>query len=224
MHDGAITASRLLGALFERPVIAFESRGPVSAVALLPEEAACVARAAPKRVSEFAAGRACARRALAELEITEFALLAGVDREPLWPAPVTGSITHTGDYCGVVVARTSTVASLGVDAECRDAVRPELWRHIATSEERAMLASLPDREARERGSLLFSAKESFFKCQYHLTREWLNFTDVSVSVEDGRFTVHPRAPLALEALRAPPWAGRFALEDALVVTGISLAA
>jgi 4'-phosphopantetheinyl transferase EntD len=222
MHDGAITASRLLGALFESPVIAFESRGRMSAEALLPEEAACVARAASKRVSEFAAGRACARRALAELEIVDFPLRMGVDREPLWPAHVTGSITHTGDYCGVVVARTSIVASLGVDAEQRDAVRSELWRHIATPEERATLASLSDVQARERATLLFSAKESFFKCQYPLTREWLNFNDVSVSVEDGRFAVRPCASLALEALREPPWEGRFAVEDALIVTGIGL--
>ena len=222
MHDGVITASTLLKTLFTVPVVAFESRGIVSAEALLPEEAAYVTRAAPKRVREFAAGRACARRALAELEITDFPLRMGADREPLWPPDVTGSITHTGDYCGVVVARTSLVAAIGVDAERRDAVNAELWRHIATREERALLGSLADAHARERASLLFSAKESFFKCQYYLTRQWLNFTDVSVSVDDGRFSIEPRVSIALEALRSPPWQGRFVLEDALIVTGISL--
>jgi 4'-phosphopantetheinyl transferase EntD len=222
VHDAAITVSTLLRALFAAPVTAFESRGPVSASVLLPEEAAYVARAVPKRVGEFAAGRACARRALAELEITDFPLRVGPDREPLWPERIAGSITHTADYCGVVVARTSVLASLGVDAERRDAVRPELWRHIATADEQAQLRGLPDQLARERASLVFSAKESFFKCQYYLTRQWLKFSDVSVSVDEGSFRIHPRAPLALQMLRAPPWEGRFAVEGALIVTGIGL--
>ena len=55
-------------------------RVPGDASLLAPEEAAIVANAVPKRVGEFAAGRLCARRALAEL---------GMSRAfPSWPRPI----------------------------------------------------------------------------------------------------------------------------------------
>gem|GEM_PF-224526 len=220
--DGSIQPSPLIAGLYAEPVCAFEARGPVDPGALARAEAEYVARAVPKRAGEFAAGRACARRALAGLGITEFALRVGADREPLWPAGVTGSITHTAGFCGVVAARTAVVASLGLDAERRDAVHRRLWRRIATPEELAWLESLAPDLAPDMAALIFSAKEAFYKCQFPLTREWLDFSAVSVSVGPGSFEVRPRRALALESLARPPWRGRHALDRSLILTGCSL--
>ncbi len=211
----------LRGLLCDR-VIAFEAREPVGPEALLEEEARYVRRAVPKRIAEFAAGRACARRALAELAIDDFALRVGADREPLWPEGITGSITHTEGFCGVVVARTTEAASLGIDAERRDAVHRRLWRQIATPQELQWLEALPPARATDMAGVLFSAKEAFFKCQFPLTREWLNFSDLSVSVEFRTLRIAPVRRLALEASAPPPWTGRCALRGGLIVTGFGL--
>ncbi len=214
--------SRLLTRLFADRVIAFEARQPIGPETLKEEEARAIARAVPKRAAEFAAGRACARRALAELAILDFALRVGPDREPLWPQGVTGSITHTAGFCGVAVARRTEMASLGIDAERRGAVARRLWRHIATEREILWLEGLPEARATDMASLVFSAKEAFFKCQFPLTREWLSFSDVSVSVESRVLRLMPSRRLALQALLPPPWTGRYALSGALVVTGFGL--
>lgn len=222
MESSEIQRSALIGGLFAAPVAAFETRGPLDAGFLVAEEAALVARASPKRIGEFAAGRACARRAFAELGVAGFALRSGPDREPLWPAGLTGSITHTRDFCGVAVARKEVAASLGLDAERRDAVRRRLWERIATAAELEWLASLPAADAVGMATLLFSAREAFYKCQFGLTREWLDFSDVSVSVGPGRFEVVPRRALAIEAVVPPPWSGRFAIDGSLLLTGCEL--
>jgi len=222
VSNGYVTASRLLGRLFSPRIVAFEARRMPGPETLHAEEARYVARAVPKRVAEFAAGRACARRALGELAITEFPLRVGADREPLWPAGITGSITHTAGFCGVVVARTTVVRSLGIDAERSSAVHRRLWRQIATGEELRWLEGLPAPRAPIMASVVFSAKESFFKCQFPLTREWLNFADVTVHIERRGFRISPLRALALEGLVAAPWAGRYVREDPLIVTGLSL--
>ncbi|HTT01781.1 MAG TPA: 4'-phosphopantetheinyl transferase superfamily protein [Steroidobacteraceae bacterium] len=222
-RSAAIEPSGLLNGLFPSGVIAFEARGPVAAAALMPAEARCVARAVPKRVGEFAAGRACARAALAALNIADFALCVGPDREPLWPEGITGSITHCAGYCGVVVARTTCVAGLGVDAERCDAVQRRLWDRITVDAERAWLEQLPESAAAHMAALIFSAKESFFKCQFPLTRNWLNFSDVSVSIESSQsFIIQSRADPKLASLPNGPWRGRFVIANDLVVTGIGV--
>src|SRR5450631_1625040 len=94
--------SRDFQLLFPAGVIAAELREPGSVGLLLPEEAAGLGRAVPERQQEFAAGRLCARRVLAELKIVDFAVIAQPDRQPRWPATVVGSITHTTGLCAAV--------------------------------------------------------------------------------------------------------------------------
>lgn len=217
-----IRPSTLLGGLFPDGVVAFEARAAVPLEFLHGEESRAIARAVPKRAQEFAAGRACAHRALAQLGITGFALRVGANREPLWPDGVTGSITHTAGFCGAAVARRTSFNALGIDAERRNAVHRRLWRHIATPAELERLERLAPPQGDCMATVLFSAKESFFKCQFPLTREWLNFSDVTVSVEPPMLTVVPCRTLALESRAAPPWRGRCSIEDNLIVTGLSL--
>ena len=220
----SIQRSPTIAGLFAVPVAAFEAHGPIDPRVLAPEEAAHVERAVPKRVGEFAAGRACARRALEELGVRDFVLRVGSEREPLWPAGIAGSITHTAGFCAAVAAHTTLVAALGLDAEHREAVHRRLWRQIATPEEISWLESLDSDQADEMATLIFSAKEAFYKCQFAVTREWLNFSDVSVSVGPRDFEIRPLRRLALELRASPPWRGRHAPERSLIVAGCSLPA
>ena len=181
-----------------------------------------VANAAPVRVAEFAAGRACARAALQALDIADFELLNGKDRAPLWPAGIAGSISHTTGFCGAVAARDTQVLALGLDAEVRRRVQPQLWRRICTAEECHWLAQLSADQAAEHATVIFSAKEAFYKAQYPLTRQWLNFTDVSLLVEGSRFRVQAQGPLALAGLRPGPWWGSLLLDGTHVITLVRL--
>jgi 4'-phosphopantetheinyl transferase EntD len=233
-YPTTVKPSPLLACLFSEVVIAVQACESVGAESLHPDEAQYVARAVPKRVAEFAAGRACARVALEQLGVASFTLHVGADREPLWPAGITGSITHTAGFCGVVAAQQQRIASLGIDAEVQRAVRAELRRAICTPAEEEQLQQLSPARAADLATVVFSAKEAFFKCQFPLTHQWLNFHDVSVQYDDptrafaeahcaAGLRILPHRPLEIEQWSPPPWTGRFACDPQLVATGFALA-
>lgn len=140
----------------------------------LDAERAGLEGAAPARRLEFAAGRHCAREALRALGHAAVAVPRGEHRQPLWPPGITGSISHAGSYCGAVVARESTSAGLGFDVEEWGRMRPALWRRIATPAEREWLHARGD-EGDRWATLLFSAKEAFYKAQYPRSAAFLGF-------------------------------------------------
>lgn len=76
----------------------------------LPPDLRC---AVPKRKSEFLAGRLCAALALRELGAEEYVGREG--RAPIWPAGVTGSISHRNGRAMAVVS--DKVSGLGLDCE-----------------------------------------------------------------------------------------------------------
>lgn len=86
-----------------------ESFGDLPDAKLLPEEEAIIARAVPRRRREFAAGRWCARAALAQLGEPPVPILRGPQNEPQWPAGIAGSITHCAGYRAAAAARTAEV-------------------------------------------------------------------------------------------------------------------
>ena len=187
----------MIEALFPPGVAAAELRLPGDAALLDPVEARVVAGAVPKRVGEFAAGRLCARSALARFGIEGFALRAGGDRQPLWPEGFVGSITHTVGFCAAVVGPATRFAALGLDTEKADSLSPELWRRICLASEIDWIESLPQAAQVSAATLVFSAKEALYKCQYPYTGERLSFHDVEVKPRDwsagcGDFTISSR--------------------------------
>lgn len=157
-------------------------------VTLFPQEEALIARAVARRRREFTTARGCARDALAALGIAPMPILRGERGMPTWPAGVVGSITHCTAYRSAVVARSSDLASIGIDAE-PDAPLPDgVLVQIAVADDQPGLESLRD-TAVAADRLLFSAKESIYKAWYPLARRWLGFEDVAVTLRpDGTFT------------------------------------
>ncbi|HYP97884.1 MAG TPA: 4'-phosphopantetheinyl transferase superfamily protein [Polyangiaceae bacterium] len=153
----------------------------------LAEELALVASAVPKRRNEFLQGRQCARAALRRLGLPTGPILVGSKREPLWPEGVVGSITHCDDRCAAVVTRSRAYAGVGIDLEPAKELERAVAGRVATlAEMQALPALSPLLAAR----LVFSAKESFYKCQFALTRAWLDFRDVAIELDpDGAFGV-----------------------------------
>ena len=221
--------SPLLAQVFPAQVVCAELRSAGDPSLLFPGETPQLGRGGPQRLPEFAAGRLCARRALAEFGFTGFPLRMNSDWRPHWPAGLSGSISHTAGICGAVVARQDQFRAIGLDMEITGQVTPEIWPTICTPEELAWLHGLPQREQTRGAALIFSAKEAFYKCQYSVTEEWLEFDDVSVDfsstdVNAGSFTVRPCKRIMLLESAPRPWEGRFRFYGSLVVTGMVLKA
>lgn len=207
--------------LFPEGTVAFEIEGGASLEGLLPAEREYVTRAVEKRVREFAAGRLCARAAMAALGFPPAAILKGEDRAPIWPTGLTGSISHTDSYCVAVMAPTTQFDSLGVDVEDIQRMTSSIWRSILRPEELARLDSL-DEQARQRmATIIFSAKEAFYKCQYTLTRSWLGFEDVLVDVGDGTIEFSVVNEARASRLLGKNRSGRFRIDGSLVTAGIA---
>jgi 4'-phosphopantetheinyl transferase EntD len=212
------------------PVVVEEVRISEDVPAPHPLEDEQVATSVSKRRIEFAAGRYCARRALARLNIKDFVLRNGRDRAPCWPAGIVGSITHTGDvnrggYCAVVVGHANQVVTVGVDAEQAKPLERPLWAHVLTTTERRTLEMADVTAGGLWAKTIFSAKECFYKAQFPLSGQFLGFHDVEVDLDLRSSTFV--AGLASGAPRGLPLtrcAGRFLRHDDLVVTGIALLA
>jgi len=222
MPPQSVTAAPQIAALFAPGAVAYQTRDTISAEALLPEERQFLLKAVPKRIHEFAAGRACARAALSTLGYAEAALLMSAERVPLWPHGATGSITHTDTFCAAVVAPTRQIRALGLDAEPTQSVKPDLWRRICTAQELALLQGQDAQTALAAATLIFSAKEAFYKCQHTLTREWLGFADISVTIGADDFTIQATRSLQITAHSPGPWRGWYRREAGLVITGVCI--
>ena len=152
---------------------------------LFEQEAACVERAIEKRREEFAAGRLLSRRALGRLGFAPGPLLPAEDRSPIWPEGIAGTITHTRNFCAVAVAPHSQSLCLGLDIEDGSPLKDELAERICTPRELEWLAANASTDAQRGrlGKLVFSAKEAFYKCQYPLTKRFLEFEDVELKLD-----------------------------------------
>ena len=219
--------AQALDSLFPSGVAVVLRRQPGDPADLLPGEAAAVANARSKRINEFAAGRACARQALATFGVAGFALLAAPDRQPLWPAGFVGSITHTAGFCAAAVVPCSKIAALGLDSERTGAPTLDIWPTLCRPDELAWVDSLPSEQRPPAVTLIFSAKEAVYKCQYPITHQWLDFHDLRIEVPDwgeprGRFAVTPTRDIQIAKRAALP-EGRYCFHEQFVSTALCIA-
>ena len=147
----------------------------------LPIEAAGVAVAVPKRVAEFAAGRAAVRRALAALGLPPMAVPMGANRAPIWPSGLLGSISHSDGVALAVLAPSAHCAGIGLDIEPDAPLPSEILPLIARPIEAAKIAADPDPDAMAR--LIFSAKEAAYKCQFPASQTLLGFDAFEIEVD-----------------------------------------
>jgi 4'-phosphopantetheinyl transferase EntD len=154
--------------------------------ALLPAEAAAVARAIPERQREFGTVRHCAREAMRSLGVPSASILPDADGAPVWPASVVGSMTHCAGYRAAIVAPSDRLCGIGIDAEPDVALQGPVRDLILRDEERRHVDELtaPHPE-RHWDSILFCAKEAVYKAWFPLTRRWLDFGDVEVTLDPG---------------------------------------
>jgi 4'-phosphopantetheinyl transferase EntD len=219
--------SPLIASVFPAGVVAAQFGGWADPSWLYSEEDRDSHHFTTVRREQFTAGRLCARRALAQLGHVHCPLGIKPDRTPLWPGTVVGSISHARGLGAAVVASSDLFRSIGLDVEVVAEVTPEIWSDICTPHEMAWLRSIPESERTAWAALIFSAKEAFYKCQFGVTAQWLDFRDASVVVSSadgvtGTFELRLHSKNRLSRPNGLPWAGRFRFDGRFVITGMVL--
>ena len=181
---------------------------------LLPAEAAAATGMAPLRRAGFAAGRHCARRALHDLGAEPVAIPVGPARAPRFPPGFCGSITHAGGIAAAAVRRGG--APLGIDLEEAADLPDEVFDRVCAVPEAVVAPA--GLGAGLWGRVVFSAKESVYKCLAPAVGRFIDFAEVRVaSVTGNRIVVAP----ATDAPDLAPVTGievRFGLREGLVLT------
>lgn len=176
-----------------------------------PLEAGYVASAAPKRRRDFALGRFCAHEALVQMGRDEPAIPIGASGAPVWPAGIVGSITHTQGYAAAVVAARNRFQAIGIDAERIGGVTEALMPRLFGPAEQQWLMMLEAERRITALTVLFSAKEAFYKAFSGQTSDRLSFKNIHIEMQGDGF-------IACHANRVAQ--GRVAIEGDLVVTAV----
>lgn len=184
--------------------------------------------AAPSRRLQFLAGRFCAAQALRALGVADWQqqLRRDVNGGPAWPTGVTGSITHTDGFVSAAVGRTTDVESIGIDTEqtiseprARTVASVIAWPIEVAAARACGLTRL------EALTLVFSAKETIFKCLYRRVGQMFHFHDVRVvdvnSIER-TFRARVVKPLSPAFPSGTLLEGRFDIHDGWIHTGMIL--
>ncbi|MFY1694844.1 MULTISPECIES: 4'-phosphopantetheinyl transferase family protein [unclassified Solwaraspora] len=221
--------------LLPTTVIAREAFDDSVPVTLYPEEEAALGNPVDKRRREFGTARRCAHEALAQLGFTGVGVPAGPRREPRWPAGVVGSITHCAGYRAAVVARSTDLVTVGIDAEPHEPLPAGVLDSITAPNESTWLAARRATHPQihwER--LLFCAKEAVYKAWYPLTQRWLGFEQAYVDARPddqtdpatGRFDARLLVPGPVLPDGAPltAFTGRWLVRNGLIVAAISVPA
>ena len=148
---------------------------------------ATLQRAVRKRRAEFFFGRLCARAALAPLALAHTQVGIGASGEPLWPCGVAGSITHSSLMAAAVVLPTHGCNGIGLDLEAPpDSATLQAMRDtVMSAAEYDCLAGQASGLAMPiLMTLLFSAKESYFKACFGVVRRYFDFDALELTGVD----------------------------------------
>ncbi|MDO4762567.1 MAG: 4'-phosphopantetheinyl transferase [Corynebacterium sp.] len=188
--------------------------------ALHPLERALVAHAVDVRKAEFGDARWCARQALKALDRdSKNPILRGERGMPLWPASVSGSLTHTDGYRAAVVAPRLLVRSMGLDAEVAQPLPDGVIDSIARDSELPQLERLHSAGVTCADRLLFCAKEATYKAWFPLTHRWLGFEQAEIDVrDDGTFVSY----LLVRPTPVPFIEGRWRIKDGYIIAATAV--
>lgn len=141
-----------------------------------------------KRKCEFLAGRYCAIRCLEKLGTHTPELSISSSRHPIWPEGFVGSISHTKNLATAAVASTDSFKGIGIDTEYFMGYKLalEIVDQILTQKEKEnfSIKLMGQKQVSEFLSLVFSAKESIFKCYQPITKKDFYFHDAEITSFD----------------------------------------
>jgi enterobactin synthetase component D len=170
----------------------------------------------------FVGGRLCAEQALALLGLPACGVPRGDAGEPLWPHGIAGSITHTDVAAHALVLRGAGCAGVGIDSQA--VVDAQAGADVASlccsPAERA--AWLHGTDALLRTTVLFAAKEAFYKAAFPIVRRFIDFDEAeAVRWDAANGTVTLRADARLAPAR-PEFVAHYRVEAAVVHASLLL--
>jgi 4'-phosphopantetheinyl transferase EntD len=126
------------------------------------------------------------------------------------------------------VAMRREFAAIGLDCEAVGAATRDIWSTICRDEEMAWVRSLPEPEQPAAVTLMFCAKEAFYKCQYPLVREWLDFEDILIDARGwggtkGSIAILATRPLMMADRVRLPVTGRYVRHGRFLSAGVCIA-
>ena len=195
---------------------------------ILPQTLDC---AVQKRKAEFIAGRYCARQALAQLDGNFHSPIGiGANREPLWPEGFVGSITHTHGYASAVAASRTKVRAVGIDSETwvEPGIAHDVGGKILTTRENYDAHRHLFESPQHYLTLVFSAKESLYKCLFPLVNKFFGFHSAAIilqhsaSTANGQFRFELLENLNDEFCRGYSGHGRYSMHENFVHTAVVL--
>lgn len=174
---------------------------------LFPQEQAQIARAVESRRREFSSGRRYAREALSKLLYQPQAIPMLPSRAPSWPIGAVGSISHCGDNCVAVAASRDKYLGIGVDIE-EGGPLPEGTANIICGG--AEMAQTASSSISHLPKVIFAIKEAVYKLYFPLTCQYLDFHDLTVTVDVRGMTFSAQLRGALPTINGSSvFAGRF---------------
>ena len=225
------TSPSLFPPLVAQHSVLFDVQDPADLASQFPGLAlpASLRRAARTRQIEYLAGRHCVRQALRGCapEAADIVVGIGMQREPLWPEGVIGSITHSHGFASAAVAASSHVRALGIDVE----------RVLSTEEAQRVapgIVAVDELAQLQRGTgwalplavtVAFSAKEVIFKSLHAEVGRYFDFLDARIDrikLQTGHFEACLAVALTQRLGSGFPLTGRFLVEDGMVSTAMLL--
>lgn len=207
----------LLRPLFPASAHCVFSSAPPDTFKLHASEENTTTRMSPVRLRDFGHGRACARLALKQLEVFDCPVPVGKQREPLWPNDIVGSLSHTNHFAAAVVARRSEITSLGIDLEPAENLPENILARVCRAEEIERLSA--GEEHYRQAKLIFSAKESLYKCLWPIRKSFIGFQEMEITLfeQDRSWSATSHTDLYPESLVAR-LRGRYLLTDELIIS------
>ena len=101
----------------------------------------------------------------------------------MWPAGYVGSIAHAEGMAAAAVGLGTEFESIGMDLEGRGRVTADVFSMLFVARELEWLAGQRGPNADAWPTVLFCAKEAFYKYQYPLTGWFVDFKEVMVTVD-----------------------------------------
>jgi 4'-phosphopantetheinyl transferase EntD len=140
------------------------------------------------------------------------------------PQGIVGSISHSKTRCVAAVAwRSDTIKAIGIDIEELEPLDDALVTEVCVEQEEVWLSDQPLAIRGLLAKVIFSAKESTYKCQYQLSRMIVGFDAlyIELDVQAGLYTAQFAADIA-PFKKGDRLRGRLRLADRHIVTAMTL--
>ncbi len=188
------------------------------------EYAPALERAVIKRKAEFLAGRYAAQQAIKRLGIEKITVGVGRHRNPVWPAGLVGSITHTTAQAICAVAKNTDYQSIGIDLAdlIPLAAANDIKDQIIQRYEADVFGKLP-LTFEQSLTLAFSAKESLFKALYPQVGTYFEFHAaeiINIEMKSHTFFIRLTQDLTASLTKGTVFKGNFKVQSDEVFTSI----